>query len=59
MAVDKGKKTIERAADALRTFLKDQPEMNKLLGNKYEIMADLTGQTIGGYRLVEKLGKGA
>lgn len=36
MAVDKGKKTIERAADALRTLLKDRPEMNKLLGNKYE-----------------------
>lgn len=36
MAVDKGKKTIERASDALRTYLKDIPEMNKLLGNKYE-----------------------
>lgn len=28
--------TIKRAAQVLRTYLKDRPEMNKLLGGKYE-----------------------
>jgi hypothetical protein len=36
MTVEEGKKTIERAVDVLRTYIKDIPEMNKLLGNKYE-----------------------
>ena len=38
--------TIQKACECLRRFLKDKPEYNKLLGNKYELTPDELEQCI-------------